>query len=139
MVVVIFLTGTGATIASFCCDNCADKFFSQLYEPSPKAVEEEHSCCSKSAHQTQEHECKDLQHQDKKDCCSVQRENTTLDSFHFKPTLLVPFTWIANVYAFNAINPVQSDESDILLSRANDPPQPEAPREYLAFIRILII
>lgn len=139
---VIFLTGMGATIANFCCDNCSDQFFSQIYAPAAQVANEtheQHSCCSHKQ-LAQKHECDNkAQHSDKSSCCKIERKNTTLDSFQFKPTLIVPFTWVANAYAMNTANLIPENSDEILLSKANDPPQSETPREYLAFIRILII
>lgn len=136
---IISLTGMGVTIANFCCDDCSSHFWTKihpvLHDNSEKSTE--HSCCSdkKEAHT---HDCTQ-QHDDNKKCCSLERQSTTLDSYHTKPAVTIPFTWVENIPFILTTDLTNRYESESVFGDIDEPPKITSPREYLSLIRILII
>ena len=138
---VIFTTGVGATVFNFCCDNCAEQFFSgQTCKENISIVKKEHSCCTKEK-EAGHHEfsiCGESTHSNE-NCCKAQRVSIDLDSFHFKPVVFTPFVWITNTYG--DLTQVSAPEMFLtdFYPQIKAPPEIYTPRSYLAFIRILII
>lgn len=135
--VVIFTTGMGATIANFCCDNCLNEFFALQTIDCGKQEVKEHSCCS-SESQPVANVCRNHTGEDDT-CCKIERHSIDLDSFHSKPVVFLPYTWIATIIPQIANFSFTDEYHDIIVDNNNDPPPITEPRTYLSIIRILII
>jgi len=139
LALIISLTGMGTTIANFCCDDCSSEFWVKLHlTPSLKAEKEEtHSCCSHKE-KKQSQGCP-KQHNDNKECCSLERQSTTLDSYHTKPAVIIPFTWVENIPFILTVDLTNRYELDSVFNNIDEPPKIKSPREYLSLIRIVVI
>lgn len=141
--ITVFTTGMGATITSFCCDNCASSFFAEISNTEQHNHKELHSCCAhKSDSTTKKATChhSSKNHQsERKDCCKIERHSQILDSYHSKPALTLPFVWISQqpIMLTQSIN--IKENSSGLLSYLKIPPNIIDTRTYLSIIRILII
>ncbi len=131
--VVIFTTGMGTTIANFCCETCITNFFSELNNSNSDGSG--NSCCS-SKH-IDEKACK---HQNKKDCCKVERHNQILDSYHSKPVIFIPFIWLDS--SFTKVTVYNNTDIDNSLFHSHPEYPPDiiiSPKSYLYSIRVLLI
>lgn len=141
--ITVFTTGMGATIVNFCCDNCVSSFFEEINITKQQSNKELHSCCThQSDNNTQKPTCHHSQknHQSEKtDCCKIERHSLILDSYHFKPALILPFTWISQqpIMLIERISIKENSSSS--LSYLKIPPNIIDTKTYLAIIRILII
>lgn len=138
MSVVVFTTGMGTTIAHFCCDSCLDDFFISQTISCKKENTVGHSSCCTQTHQPVTDLCNFHGNTDNS-CCKIERHSIDLDSFHFKPIVLVPYTWIADALPQIANPSLSDDFNDIVVDHNNDPPPITKPRNYLSIIQILII
>jgi len=140
---VVFTTGMGTTVANFCCDDCLENFFSgQTCKIHDTFVVAERSCCAKkTAKQDKNHEkCKnEATGNTDKDCCDAQRLSVDIDSFHFKPQIVNSYVWISNVIGEAAQSVVLDTYAFDFYPQIKAPPKILSPRDYLSFIRILVI
>lgn len=134
---IISMTGMGTTIANFCCDDCSSHFWSKIHTETPAGSEKEqkYSCCSEK---NDEH-ADNCTHQEEKECCSLERQSTTLDSYHTKPAVTIPFTWVENIPFILTVDLTNRYELESVFGDIDEPPKITSPREYLSLIRILII
>ena len=135
----IFLTGAGVTIVNYCCTSCSGQ---TLF------MTEQHICCVQE-HDAESNSCcssKEMSHDTcegdiytKDTHCTASRLSIDIDAASFRPHVATPFVWIsdASLTITTTILPkiVEYDDSYTLFK---SPPDTH-PREYLSFIRVLII
>ncbi|WP_163356282.1 hypothetical protein [Dysgonomonas sp. 25] len=136
MAVLVFFTGAGVTVMSFCCSDCR----SQVFFMDKKTcctihheAESTKSCCSTDTSSSIDCQCcSDKEH------CSAKRYAIDIDSSVFKPHINIPFEWVddGGIHTHTVYCCVQ-ECSDACIHLRGSPPV--HPRSYLSIIRVLII
>ncbi|MFR9166039.1 MAG: hypothetical protein ACLVKO_07425 [Dysgonomonas sp.] len=141
---VICLTGMGATVANFCCDNCVNQFIygEHFSGDSADTHDANTDCCGKSRHSDAKKgmcgHLGDHKQERKPDCCKIERHSVDLDFFYHKVSFPAQ-TWVAAPLSAgydwfaNETKPV-----DFTVS-TKDPPKIRQPKDYRAIIQIFII
>lgn len=137
--IAVFFTGNGVTIVKYCCTGCAEQtsFFTQTS-----------ACCTEGHDSDQQGDpycsthdtvCDGLANNvsDNGDHCGASRVSVDIDATSFKPQLVLPFAWLSDspVFTFQASPGIPT----LLAHHFNNAPPIVHPRDYLSFIRILII
>jgi len=143
MAAVISLTGMGTTIANFCCDNCSSNFWTKIDISSSdnqhKETDHHHGCCCPVKEKKDIATCQNHDNDNDKECCGLERHSTILDSFHSKPVVFVPYSWVTDIFLTLQADLSGQTYNDFVFNNSEDPPKIESPRKYLSLIRILII
>ncbi|MBB4037098.1 hypothetical protein GGR21_003013 [Dysgonomonas hofstadii] len=135
----VFITGMGVTIVNCQCIACDKQpiFMStqQLCCSSTAQAEQTKACCASqgSCHTTGQTEYSKDKH------CAISRVAIDIDASSFRPHVSTPFVWISDALFVQPISVlpdiVEHDDEYIYYKTPPDTP----PREYLSFIRVLII
>ncbi|WP_081852516.1 hypothetical protein [Prevotella sp. 10(H)] len=139
--VTVFLTGAGVTIVNYCCTSCSGQtlFMTGQHVCCAESFENEEvmSCCS--SHEAVVNETSETVCYDQDSHCTASRLSIDIDASSFRPHVSVPFMWIsdASFTPTSYILPEKIEYSDEYI-RFESPPD-ILPREYLSFIRVLII
>ncbi|NDV94733.1 hypothetical protein D0T84_07345 [Dysgonomonas sp. 521] len=137
----VFFTGAGVTIINYCCTSCSGQ---TLF------MTEQHICCVQENDDIKAGSCcseKEMSHDacesdsnfTKDTHCTASRLSIDIDASSFRPHVAIPFVWISDAFPVlsASIIPVKTEYAGDYTSFRSPPGIP--PREYLSFIRILII
>lgn len=139
--VAVFLTGAGVTIVNYCCSTCSEQTLLMTSGHTcclmgQSNENDGHSCCS-SANKEEGCESHSATHGEEEHC-SASRLSFDLDSSMFRPHVATPFVWISDASLFLS-SLLTTDTFDTDYKEYIDTPPKLPPREYLSFIRVLII
>lgn len=139
---IVFFVGMGVNVFDLCCSNCAENLLSAdshinnlcVASPPTKQIDD---CCSHQEEALPQTDDCSTHHQDKDKHCSIERVSADIQYSQIKTSVITPFIWtlVSN-------NTTLFDSENILLNKFEQSyktPIPIPPRDYLSFIRILII
>lgn len=140
LALTVFFVGAGVTIVDLCCMNCVENILALNTYNSACDVTEveiaEHSCCSNEDDSNDVSPCT-KKHEGK--CCGAERIDVDIDNRVFKPdlsdTLMSDFVHCYCCCFCHTHDIVENITSTSWYTQT----VPIPPREYLSFLRILII
>jgi hypothetical protein len=138
LAVIVFFVGAGVTIVDLCCANCVKNVLAMNTHNSACDVVDvdKHSCCSNASTSNGVSPCTS-QHQGK--CCGVERIDVDIDHRVFKPDLGDSMVSdFIHCYCCCFCHTHDITENITSLSPYSET-VPIPPREYLSFLRVLII
>jgi len=139
--VTVFLTGAGVTIVNYCCTSCSGQtlFMTGIHTCCDKInyAEENQSCCSH--HETICDDTNNGFEYGKDTHCTASRLSIDIDASSFRPQVSIPFVWISDA-SFTLPAILLPDDAECTNDYIHFKTPPDiSPREYLSFIRVLII